>query len=358
MRIIFLLSTKISPSAFETGLSWLHQMAFKEPGAEFLLLTDKTQRLSLPGNVAIRTIPSFHHWFPFATAQKIKRILREWNPDGMVVASGEYPLSVSIPLSIIYTEAVHQQKRLLQRKQLLRDRNRARFLVFPSQETAALWQQLGTLTATQLHIIAPVASPSFTAKSPAEKEQYRAQYAARHSYFMLSGLPQSAEEFTGLLKAFSAFKKRQQSSMKLLIPFDLLQYFPRYSDQLDTYKYRDELIITGEIGTDTRAGLAAAAYALIMTESSGLAEAFVMESLQAGTPLLIPRTAAAETIAGPSALYTLPDSTQDLAEKMMLIYKDETLRNQLIAQGQLQKSIADPEKHCSAFAQLLKALAS
>jgi len=40
-----------------------------------------------------------------------------------------------------------------------------------------------------------------------------------------------------------------------------------------------------------------------------------------------------QEIAGEAALYADPASFEDIADKMMLIYKDETLREQLVKRG-------------------------
>lgn len=358
MRIAFLFSNKIGSSACEIGLSWLHHMALMMPNNEFLLLTNKTKPLFLPTNVVVHNIPSYHPWFPWITAQQIKRVLRAWTPQGLVITSQEYPLTLSTPKLIIDTGSFHPNKQEILRKSQLLRQEQVRFIVLPSRETEALEQHWKATKTEQLPVIPPVASPFFKAKSTAEKEQHRNQYASGQTYFMLANAPHKADEFTETLKAFSIFKKRQQTGIKLLLPFDLLQQFPGYQHQLNTYKYREELIITGEIDTSTRAEFAASAYALIMTESAGLAEAFVMESLQSETPIILPRTAAAEAMAGPAALYFLSGSTQDLAEKLMLIYKDETLRNQLLAQGKQRPCYTEADLHRFAFSQLLKSLAN
>ena len=335
------------------GLSWLHQLAQKEPGNAFLLLTDVAVIPALPSNVLVKAIPWVHAWFPFTGVQKIKRLVKEWNGEVLVSVAGGYPLPITIPEIILYGEKLKNHRQVVLRKQLMRDIKRARALLFPSSQSATAWLQ-GSQSASQLQVIFPVPSPYFKSSTTVEKEQYRLTNTNGSSYFMLTGALPSEQEFTRLLKAFSVFKKRQQSSMKLLIPFDVVNELPKYRNQLDTYKFRDQLILTGEIDTQKRADYTAAAYALIMADHAGITESAVMESLQAGTPLLVSRTAAAEALAGPAALYISPGSEQDLAEKMMLIYKDETLRNQLIAQGKKQGVVLNMDMQLQAFNDLLK----
>ena len=50
-------------------------------------------------------------------------------------------------------------------------------------------------------------------------------------------------------------------------------------------------------------------------------------------PVLTSSTSAMEEITGRNALYFNPEDFNDIADKMMMIYKDEDKRNQLIEKG-------------------------
>jgi glycosyltransferase involved in cell wall biosynthesis len=56
-----------------------------------------------------------------------------------------------------------------------------------------------------------------------------------------------------------------------------------------------------------------------------------------------------EEAAGDAALYFNPKDHQDIADKMMLIYKDENLRKQLIEKGKLNVVKFSWEKSAELF---------
>ena len=55
--------------------------------------------------------------------------------------------------------------------------------------------------------------------------------------------------------------------------------------------------------------------------------------MQSGVPVITSSHSAMQEIAGDAALYADPASYQDIGEKMMLLFKDEKLRNQFINKG-------------------------
>ena len=61
----------------------------------------------------------------------------------------------------------------------------------------------------------------------------------------------------------------------------------------------------------------------------------VLEAMQSDVPVITSLNSSMQEIAKEAALYADPESPADIAEKMMLLYKDEKLRNQLIEKGRL-----------------------
>ena len=102
---------------------------------------------------------------------------------------------------------------------------------------------------------------------------------------------------------------------------------------LQTYKYRDDVVMTGYLDEAELARLIGAAYALVYPS---LFEGFgvpVVEAMKCGVPVLTSAGSALEEIGGEAALYFKPEDFSDIADKLMRIYKDEGLRNQLVEKG-------------------------
>ena len=102
---------------------------------------------------------------------------------------------------------------------------------------------------------------------------------------------------------------------------------------LKSYKYRSDVVLTGYIPEEELARLVASAYALVYPsyfEGFGVP---VLEAMKSGVPALTSAATSMEEIGGEAGLYFDPNRHEDIADKMMLIYKDEVLRRRLIQKG-------------------------
>ena len=89
----------------------------------------------------------------------------------------------------------------------------------------------------------------------------------------------------------------------------------------------------GYIDEEEIVKLTGSAYAIVypsLWEGFGVP---VLEAMNCHVPALTSANSAMEEIAGDAALYFDPKNHEDIAEKMMRIYKDEDLRKQLIEKG-------------------------
>ena len=58
-----------------------------------------------------------------------------------------------------------------------------------------------------------------------------------------------------------------------------------------------------------------------------------LEAMRCDVPVITSADSSMQEIAGDAALYADANDHTDIADKMMLLYKDENLRNQLIEKG-------------------------
>jgi len=166
------------------------------------------------------------------------------------------------------------------------------------------------------------------------KDAIKEKYTDGKEYFIYAGAIQPRKNLTNLLKAFSIFKKRLQSSMKLVIAGRLAWKNDEFLKLLNNYKYKSDVVLTGYVPEEELAGLIASAYALIYPS---LYEGFgvpVAEAMKCGVPVLTSAKTSMQEVAGDAGLYFNPNDHVDIADKMMLIYKDEKLRNELVRIGQ------------------------
>lgn len=177
------------------------------------------------------------------------------------------------------------------------------------------------------------AKPVFHPLTPDEKEAVKNRYTEGKEYFIYTGSVHPRKNLINLLKAFSVFKKKQKSSWKLVIAGRLAWKYKSFVDGLQSYKYRNDVIMTGYLPEEELMQLLGASYALVypsLWEGFGVP---VLEAMQSGVPVVTTINSAMQEITGGAALYTNPESFEDIADKMILLYKDERLRKELIEKG-------------------------
>ena len=169
---------------------------------------------------------------------------------------------------------------------------------------------------------------------PYEKQvETKEKYTKGREFFLYVGAIQPRKNLINLLKAFSIFKKRQRSEMKLVLAGRLAWKNGAFLQLLQTYKYREDVLLTHHLEQRELERLMAAAYALVYPS---LFEGFgvpVLEGMKSGVPVLTSADSSMQEIAEDAALYFDPTDHADMAEKLMLIYKDESRRGLLIEKG-------------------------
>jgi hypothetical protein len=157
--------------------------------------------------------------------------------------------------------------------------------------------------------------------SAAERENLKEETAGGREYFFADVTGQGASRVMNLLKAFSLFKKRQLSNMKLVLAG------AGTIDKLDSYKYREDICLFPK-GTE---GLMEAAYAVIQTPYRSDPGIALLSAWRARTPVIM---VANGTKWDPETVLRVPaDNVGDLAEALKSLYKNEGIRNELIEKG-------------------------
>lgn len=166
--------------------------------------------------------------------------------------------------------------------------------------------------------------------SDEEKAVVKEKYTGGKEYFLYRGSFESPN-VVQLLKAFSIFKKRQKSSMKMVLLGQDNTEEKKFSVLLNTYKYQDD-VITADVVENSEKELTAAAFAYIQPyRSSSLC--FVFDALQNNIPALVDASSPLVEIDSEAALCFDTHSAEDIADALMRIYKDEQLYRELVEKG-------------------------
>ncbi len=308
MRVAFHIGDPLTDGVAAIALSWVRQLSMQYPEDRYVVLSeyplpDPVDRLS-KGSFAWIVLPRRFPLFPFWSDAIFFHKLSLFKPDVFISTYPDKP-------------------------------------VFARCKQARVTAKAGLATDSNETSFAPLLSSHYTVLNTDQKLAIKEEWSLGREYFMLTGPLPSESMLTLLLQAFSLFKHRQQSGLKLLLPFSLSGRYPVLASKIDQYKYRQSLVITGSIAAEQVAQLTGAAYALLSVGSPGAALLASAQSWRVGVPLLTLPDLDLSCLTQDSVLFASEPTKEALATIMMQIYKDESLRLALIRQGQRCLSAAD-----------------
>lgn len=318
------------------------------PKHEFVFIFDRPydERFVFGPNVkAVVTGPPARHpllwklWYDI----KVPVLLRKYKADVFVSCDGFCSLGTKVPQCLLvhdlaflhYPSFIPKSQLLYYKRYTPKMLAKAKVIATVSAFSKKdIISQYGT-AADKINIVYSAAKEIFQPLTNEEKQATRAKYTGGKEYFIYAGAIHPRKNLVNLLKAFSLFKKRQQSSMKLVLTGRLAWKYDSFVKNLKTYKYRDDVVMTGYVNEEEIRKLVGAAYTMVYPS---LFEGFgvpVLEAMQCDVPVITSLNSSMQEIANEAALYADPGSPADIAEKMMLLYKDEKLRSQLIEKGRV-----------------------
>jgi glycosyltransferase involved in cell wall biosynthesis len=276
-------------------------------------------------------------WYDF----RIPAVLKKIKADAFISCDGFCSLTTDLPQCLVvhdlaflhYPDFVNKSHLLYHKRYVPKFLAKANAIATVSEFSKADILSNYTVDKNKIDVIYSGVKHVFKPLSFDERAIVKEKYTNGKEFFLYSGSIHPRKNLVSLLKAFSLFKKRLHTNTKLVIAGRLAWKFESFTRDLKSYKYRDDVILTGYINENELSGLTAAAYAMVYPS---LLEGFgvpVLEAMQSGVPAITSSNSAMQEIAGDAALYADPASYQDIAEKMMLLFKDENLRNQFINKG-------------------------
>jgi len=166
-----------------------------------------------------------------------------------------------------------------------------------------------------------------------EKEAIKQKYADGCEYFVFAGALHPRKNILNMLKAFVAFKKMQRSDMKLVIVGRFAWKYEEVLEMKENMPFKDDVKWVGYMNIDELPNVIGAAYCLLypsIFEGFGIP---ILEALKCNVPAIVSNTSSMPEVAGDAGLLVNPADVEDIANKMEMMYKDESLRARLIAKA-------------------------
>ncbi|MBK8519760.1 MAG: glycosyltransferase family 4 protein [Chitinophagaceae bacterium] len=333
------INKETQPEGYEDFIfELLDQVVTKFPQHQFIYIFDApyknmvfqknvTPVISGPkGSSSLR----LQYWFNY----RIPAILRKHNAGVFVSLEGICSLRTKVPQCLLLSDLSFLNYPALLKK------SQARFYTKFTPAFLAKARSIATVSTLSKNIIAdhykiaaedigvihPSVSAVFKPLDWEEQEIIKEKYTEGKAYFLCN----TNSNLINLLKAFTFFKKRQKSNMLLLIAGNIDETFKK---ELKTYKLRNEVKLLEGLDKAELAKITAAAYAMVYPFLYDELALPVLQSMQCNVPVVISDAGALPVVFGEAVLYFNPENYEDIAQKMMLVYKDEAKANELVKAG-------------------------
>lgn len=312
----------------ETLLSFTQQ----HPGIKFLIITDTKSNDIFPGNtehIVVKPQPENALLKKIWWEVKLPGVLRRIKADYFISFESRCSLAISIPQSILILPAEKIKPSFIKT---------AKMIFVLGESAKSQLKEKYKVQDKRIAIITPFAGKNFKAANDKEKDQIRSAYSDGKEFFLCTSPFSRKEDLIELLKSFSQFKKRQQSSFNLLLLTEANSFFDK---SLSSYKYRSDIKLVGT--KKDRAAITATAYAVLVPFDSKDDIFTALNSMQAGVPVIAKKNTVISELAGDAVLYA-EEEVKDVGDKLMQLYKDETYRSLLIEKGRSLAATFTPEK--------------
>lgn len=168
-------------------------------------------------------------------------------------------------------------------------------------------------------------------------EDVRKKWSNGSPYFFFVGSMHPRKNIKRLLEAFSLFKQKNRTDVKLLLAGSILWSKTEIKDAYLNSPFKDDIVFTGRLTDEELQQVLGAALALSFVpifEGFGLP---IVEAMQCGVPVICSNVTSMPEVAGDAAIMVDPFNVGSIAAGMETLYKNEELRLELIRSGHLQK---------------------
>ena len=304
----------------------LSTLASQQKPLKFLIITDKLANVNLPitSNFEFvnpgspgKTGLQIKYWWEI----KLPRILKKSKADVLISFNGRCSKSLNLPQVLSGFDLLQTSSENIKKAMAI--------LVNSEWEKEEI-KKIFNIRNEKVEVLTHAVKEIYKPLEESEREKTKTNYCDGKEYFLCPGKLPDQESFISLLKSFSHFKKRQQSSMKLM-------FFPlpgkKSIESLSSYKFRNDVLVIENPDDIEETLLIGSAYAVIIPQNDSRSVSIVLKSLQCAVPVLASENSLVKEYAGDAALYFEIESEKGISEKMIRIYTDEGLRTELIRKG-------------------------
>ncbi|MBL4593578.1 MAG: glycosyltransferase family 4 protein [Flavobacteriales bacterium] len=170
------------------------------------------------------------------------------------------------------------------------------------------------------------------------------KYSKGKPFFLFVGTLHPRKNLINLFKAFEQFKEQSSSDFKLLVVGKKMWWTKEIENTYNQLKNKNDIIFTGRVSENELYKITASAYALTYVpifEGFGIP---LVEAMSCGVPVITSNVTSMPEVVGDAGILVDPFSVDDIAEAMIKVVSDKTLRNELIEKSKIQSKKFSWEK--------------
>jgi glycosyltransferase involved in cell wall biosynthesis len=269
---------------------------------------------------------------------KLPGLLRKHRADVLVSVDGMCSLTTKLPQCLVWNNlpflynasSIPKSHLLFYRHYVPKFFKKAKQIITLSEISKQAIVSRYEINESSIGMVPIAANRFFKPVNDKEKELIKARFTGGKEYFICATHPNMKQHLLNVLKAFSGFKKMQNSNWKLVLTGSFVAGNAVFLKSLRTYKYKDDVVLTGDLPEEELASVVGSAYGLLNPSRWEELGGLVLEAMQSCVAVIIADNSAMQEIAGDAALYVDPEDHKTIAESMMRLYKDERLRSTLV----------------------------
>lgn len=337
------------------GIGWfahetLSRIVKNHPEHEFIFIFDRPWDQSFiygPNVTPVKTVvPSRHPFLWFWHYEiDIPRILKKYKPDLFFSPDGWMSLRTNVPtITTIHDINFYHRPGdfpFLVRKYdnffFPRFARKARRIVTVSEYSKSDIANSYHLDNNKIDVAHNGCNPNYCKVEIEVKEEIRKKFTNGSPYFIYVGSRNPRKNIGGLLYAFEKFKLTDKHGYKLLFVGKSMWGSTYLRGQLESMKFKDDVVFTGRLSTEVLQLVLGSADALILVSFSEGFGIPVVEAMYCDVPVICSNTASLPEVAGDAAFFVDPLSVDEIASAMKQLSLHTDLRKSLIIKGRVQR---------------------
>ncbi|MBL7891509.1 MAG: glycosyltransferase family 4 protein [Bacteroidia bacterium] len=170
-----------------------------------------------------------------------------------------------------------------------------------------------------------------------ERQAVKEKYANGSDYFVFVGALHPRKNIGRLLQAFDEFKKAYSSQVKLVIVGKKMWWTDEIENTYEAMRHKSDVVFTGRLSSEELNRVIASSLALTYVtyfEGFGIP---ILEGFRCETAVITSNITSMPEVAGDAALLVDPFSVESIKGAMLLLAKDEPLRQSFIEKGKIRR---------------------